>query len=163
MIHDYLKSAPDILRYGTIGLSFLLALLAYFLLYREQSHKDRNPDPMMLRSVRIFMIFAFCLGVLGFASETIKYFSGIDSDRVLELTEENNVQKGRLLFVEKKYRELIGFSSEAIADANQFIQCMDVPYTVFKEIVYGIREKPSSLPNGTCSRTVYEPPKNEID
>jgi hypothetical protein len=61
-----------ILRYGVIGLGFLLALLAYRLLVREQH--SVSPRPSMLAAINRFTIFAVVLVGLGLASEIGRLF-----------------------------------------------------------------------------------------
>jgi hypothetical protein len=56
-----------ILSYGVIGLGFLLALLAYFLLQREQ--RAVEPRRSILKAIKEFMIFAVVVGCLGLAGE----------------------------------------------------------------------------------------------
>ncbi len=56
-----------ILAYGVIGLGFLLALLAYLLLLREQ-HATK-PRESMLAAIDKFMIFAVVLAGLGLTSK----------------------------------------------------------------------------------------------
>jgi hypothetical protein len=56
-----------ILNDGTIGLSFLLALLAYFLLQREQRAPKARDSA--LKSIKEFMIFAVAVACLGLAGE----------------------------------------------------------------------------------------------
>ena len=58
---------PGILAYGVIGLGFLLALLAYRLLSREQTNQQvREP---MIRAIYIFMAFSVLLCTVGLVSE----------------------------------------------------------------------------------------------
>ena len=59
-----------ILSYGAIGLGFLLAFLAFTLLRSEQ--KRNAPNPVMVRAIYFFMLFAFLLSVVGFGSELLK-------------------------------------------------------------------------------------------
>lgn len=64
---------PRILSIGTIGLGFLLALLAFRLLNREQSEtKSRDK---MLNAITRFMIFSFSLCVIGLSSEIYRIYS----------------------------------------------------------------------------------------
>jgi len=61
-----------ILSYGVIGLGFLLALLAYFLLLREQHAKE--PRESILAAINRFMIFSLVLAGLGLTSEVARSF-----------------------------------------------------------------------------------------
>ena len=57
----------EILSYGTIGLGFLLAFLAYRLLSKEQELKE--PRRPILGAINTFMAFSIALCVIGFGSE----------------------------------------------------------------------------------------------
>jgi cytochrome bd-type quinol oxidase subunit 1 len=59
-----------ILSYGVIGLGFLLALLAYRLLGREQ--QKETPRKSILIAIHVFMIFSVVLCLIGFGSEIAK-------------------------------------------------------------------------------------------
>ena len=61
-----------ILSYGVIGLGFLLALLAYLLLLREQ--RAKQPRPSILVAINRFMIFAVALAGLGLTSEVARSY-----------------------------------------------------------------------------------------
>ena len=58
-----------ILQVGVIGLGFLLALLAYHLLTKEQTQETPRPD--ILKSIYVFMSFSVTLCVIGVASQLI--------------------------------------------------------------------------------------------
>jgi hypothetical protein len=60
----------DALRYGVIGLSAILAILAYVLLSSEQ--KRDKPRENILSSIKLFMLFSALLTLVGFGSEAIK-------------------------------------------------------------------------------------------
>jgi hypothetical protein len=71
------SSVVQILGYGTIGLGFLLAFLAYRLLNREQSIE--SPREGILKAISKFMIFSFSLCGLGLSSELAReYFAKND-------------------------------------------------------------------------------------
>jgi hypothetical protein len=58
------------LRYGAIGLGFVLAVLSYRLLRREQ---DRDvPNAPAFTAIYIYMLFSLLLAVVGFAAEYAK-------------------------------------------------------------------------------------------
>jgi len=57
------ETVVEILSYGVIGLGFLLALLSYRLLAREQ-HRD-SPRKNILHSILIFMVFSIILCLVG--------------------------------------------------------------------------------------------------
>jgi hypothetical protein len=60
----------SILSYGVVGLGFLLALLAYRLLGREQ--QKELPNRSILVAIHVFMIFSAVLCVIGLGSEYLK-------------------------------------------------------------------------------------------
>ena len=60
-----------ILGYGVLGLGFLLALLAYRLLSKEQGKETPSPDTF--RAIYVFMGFSLALCVLGLVSQ---FFDG---------------------------------------------------------------------------------------
>jgi hypothetical protein len=60
-----------ILGYGVLGLGFLLALLAYRLLSKEQGKQTPHPDAF--RAIYVFMGFSLALCILGLVSQ---FFDG---------------------------------------------------------------------------------------
>jgi hypothetical protein len=66
--------AAKILGYGVIGLGFLLALLAYRLLAKEQS--KASPNKVVIQSIYRFMVFSFSLCAVGLASEFLRSDKG---------------------------------------------------------------------------------------
>ncbi len=67
---DWLKDdLLAILQIGVIGLGFLLAVLAYHLLTKEQ--KQSTPRPDFLKSIYNFMCFSVVLCVIGIAAQLI--------------------------------------------------------------------------------------------
>lgn len=68
---------PEYLKYGAIGLSFLLAFLSFGLLTKEQSKK--NPNNKIITSIYIFMIFSL---VLCLASFGLDYFKENNNNKV---------------------------------------------------------------------------------
>lgn len=62
----------EILRFGVIGLSFLLAFFAYRLLAAEQARPPGAPPrPRIIASIWAFMVFAGLLGGFGLVSEIL--------------------------------------------------------------------------------------------
>lgn len=59
----------QILGLGVIGLGFLLALLAYWLLRQEQARE--NPNPAVLRAIYLFMGFSIVLCLIGIVSQYV--------------------------------------------------------------------------------------------
>lgn len=66
-------NAFEILSYGVIGLGFLLAVLAYILLLKEQ--KLAEPRQSMLNAINRFMLFSVVLCSIGIVSELLKGFN----------------------------------------------------------------------------------------
>jgi hypothetical protein len=62
-----------ILSFGTVGLGFLLAFLAYQLLRKEQSVE--HPRENILKAINYYMMFSISLCILGLASEVYRDFS----------------------------------------------------------------------------------------
>jgi chromosome segregation ATPase len=62
---------PQVLSYGVIGLGFLLALLAYYLLHKE--HGRQRPNKSILKSVYVFMAFSIVLVIAGLSAELLKH------------------------------------------------------------------------------------------
>ena len=58
-----------ILQIGVVGLGFLLAVLAYHLLTKEQ--KQDTPRQDILKSIYVFMSFSIVLCIIGVASQVI--------------------------------------------------------------------------------------------
>lgn len=79
----------EILSYGTIGLGFLLAFLAYRLLSKEQ-HKD-EPRKSILGAINTFMAFSIVLCMIGFGSEFFRYSSVAERTIETEDISENGV------------------------------------------------------------------------
>ncbi|MFC1822659.1 hypothetical protein ACFL9T_08125 [Thermodesulfobacteriota bacterium] len=69
-----------ILSYGTIGLGFLLALLAYFLLSREQ--KKKRPRSDILKTIKIFLLFFLLIIVLCAFIECYKIYQITELEKV---------------------------------------------------------------------------------
>ena len=63
MNHEFLK-------YGAIGLSFLLAFLSFHLLYKEQNKK--SPNKQIMFSIYFFMAFSLILCFVGFSLDFFK-------------------------------------------------------------------------------------------
>jgi hypothetical protein len=59
--------ALEILKIGVIGLGFLLALLAFFLLRNEQNKAQARPS--ILSVVKLFMAFSLVLCLIGLFAE----------------------------------------------------------------------------------------------
>jgi hypothetical protein len=72
----------QILQIGVIGLGFLLALLAFWLLRNEQ-HKQ-EPNSQILKNVSIFMFFSMVLCVIGLAAQLLPE-THFDKQRIVEL------------------------------------------------------------------------------
>lgn len=74
------------LKYGLIGLGFLLALLAFLLLQNEQRRDP--PRNIMFRQIYLFMAFALCVMVIGIFAQlktiTFNPKAGTDVDAAYE-------------------------------------------------------------------------------
>lgn len=87
---DFLKdlNVVEILKVGAIGLGFLLALMAYNIIKKEQE-KDK-PNTKVLSSARGFMVFSIVMMLLGIFAEFIKakpYLKVKLGNNVMELNE----------------------------------------------------------------------------
>lgn len=96
-----------ILGYGVIGLGFLLALLAYRLLAKEQAQKKANP--LVLRAIYVFMFFSFALTAIGLGSEFIR----------LQYTLENtSAQKSQFeAETRSKFRNILNYIDRPILES----------------------------------------------
>lgn len=76
-----------ILQIGIIGLGFLLALLAFWLLRNEQHKKESSER--MLTAIRTFMFFSLVLCMIGIVPDVLKEFrSGDQKDQdIAEISE----------------------------------------------------------------------------
>lgn len=74
-------NAIEFIKYGVIGLGFLLAVLSYMLLVKEQ--KNEHPRKSMLYSIGVFMAFSLMICSIGLISELIKR-NGVPS--IVEVT-----------------------------------------------------------------------------
>lgn len=61
----------EILQVGVIGLGFLLAVLAYHLLTKEQ--KQDTPRSVIINSIYVFMFFSIVLCVIGILSQNERF------------------------------------------------------------------------------------------
>lgn len=77
----------DFLKYGAMGLGLGLALLAYYLLNKEQ---DRKPEPnkQMLNAIYFFMGFSLILAAFGFGTEV--YTARAKANDIEEVTQAAN-------------------------------------------------------------------------
>jgi hypothetical protein len=75
----------SLLAYGAIGLGCILAVLAYFLLRREQD--QQKPRKQILTSVYVFMAFSLVLTCLGFGAELWKDSASRNSKSGQRITE----------------------------------------------------------------------------
>jgi hypothetical protein len=114
------EKAYEILGYGVIGLGFLLAVLAYWLLTKEQK-KDKVRKPM-ISAIHVFMGFSVFLCVLGLASEFIKGREppaederGKPDSRIQEL--EARLQGS---IAPEEFSALVGAPAAAALDKNAF-------------------------------------------
>lgn len=79
----------EILEKGLIGIAFLLAVLAYILLFREQ--KRDNPDKSMLKSIQSYTHFLYYLILVCLISQILSYLTQTDE----KVSHTNIVEKQR--------------------------------------------------------------------
>lgn len=91
----------NILSYGAIGLGCILAVLAYFLLTKEQ--EQAKPRKQILTSIYIFMGFSLILGLTGFVTEHLRGQSSSDSALFVTLIPPENVPPNGLALVSGQY------------------------------------------------------------
>ncbi len=84
----------SILQLGVTGLGFLLALLAYWLLSKEQGQD--KPRPSILQSVRVFMAFSFGLCLIGLVPQVLAAVSARDEPAMGALRAQIEVLQGKL-------------------------------------------------------------------
>ena len=71
----------QILSVGVIGLGFLLAIMAYNLLSKEQK-KDIPREPL-LKAISKFMAFSLAMALIGVGSELIRfYFEPLNGNKI---------------------------------------------------------------------------------
>jgi len=64
----------QILQIGVMGLGFLLAVLSYHLLTKEQ--KQEAPRSVIIKSIYVFMFFSVVLCVIGMLSQAGEFGTG---------------------------------------------------------------------------------------
>lgn len=64
---EFLKEAPNFLKYGIMGLGMFLAILSFYLIYIEQ--KKPVPRKAILTSTYVYMVFSFAILLVGVYSE----------------------------------------------------------------------------------------------
>lgn len=111
----------DILQIGVIGLGFLLAFLAYYLLTKEQ--KQEKPRSAILNSIYVFMFFSVVLCIIGFFSQTEIFNSG--------QKENNRSQQLSTSLVTSKNNVLYNYF--AYSDDKDDIQICNISEFVFSE------------------------------
>lgn len=75
----------EILRLGAIGLGFLLALMSYRLLAKEQANAE--PRRLILSAIKTYMTFALILAALATASEiTLRLWGGTEAKNSFDFT-----------------------------------------------------------------------------
>jgi len=87
-----------ILSFGVVGLGFLLAIMAYNLLRKEQ--KRETPHASVLKSISQFMSFSIVMAALGLGSELIRIYLAPKQDNSTYVSEklftEGDSKKGSL-------------------------------------------------------------------
>jgi hypothetical protein len=95
-----------VLSYGVIGLGFLLALLAYRLITKEQQREQVRPD--VLRATYVFMAFSLTLCGAGLISESLR-----GSGRESSQTPASKLQEAS-----SSSRPVLSNSHDSLADAQ---------------------------------------------
>ena len=121
----------SILQMGVTGLGFLLALLAYWLLSKEQ--RQDKPRSSILQSVRVFMAFSFSLCLIGLVPQVLAAVSAPDQQATPALRAQIEELHGKLRDYEHNVDTLaadlkIAKSNSAKAVfrnvcGNQYFQC----------------------------------------
>jgi len=121
---------PRILSIGAIGLGFLLALLAFRLLSREQSEtKSRDT---MLNAITRFMIFSFSLCIIGLSSEIYRIYTSSKTSTPVQ-----QMQQGYFVFLSPEE------SQSARTVAEKFLNQIDKMY--FQEAYDGTPKQVKKL------------------
>lgn len=97
-----------ILGFGVIGLGLLLAILAFWLLQKEQSKS--SPSAEILKSVKRFMIFSVVLCVIGVGAQLLDQ-SRASSDQINAVSELNSKNKKLNDEIEPKNASIATLSS----------------------------------------------------
>lgn len=87
----------DILQIGVIGLGFLLAVLAYHLLTKEQ--KQDAPRSDILKSIYVFMSFSVVLCVIGIVSQSIEKTwesNASEKETIISVTNDGKLLSGQI-------------------------------------------------------------------
>lgn len=128
----------QILSFGVIGLGFLLALLSFWLLQKEQGKK--TPNARILKSIYIYMIFSFFLCSLGLASEILR-----DPH-----SQESNKKETFRQILDRKRAEIASASEPEIYKRGE----MASPATAGLNI---------NMPGGSCKKyLIIVEPENEV-
>lgn len=98
----------SLLSYGAIGLGCALALLAFWLLQKEQ--KIKAPRKEMLKAIYVFMTFALVLALTGFIAEFLK----ADRERAYTLASQNGQAVQKLKSSSQQLRSLMSIKGEQI-------------------------------------------------
>lgn len=136
----------DALKYGALGFGFLLALLTYLLLRKEQ-HLPR-PRPSMLKAINRFMAFSLILAFVGFISEgIIKVYPELLGARRTELSDSQRSELRALIDESHTVaRGDIKGCKEFLSKAAQFLK--SVGNHGWKAVEVGsTRDDPNSLGN----------------
>lgn len=91
MNHEFLK-------YGAIGLSFLLAFLSFHLLYKEQAKKAPNRQIML--SIYLFMVFSLILCFAGFSLDFFK------ENNILKVQMNNAEEKIKIIETQNQLKQI---------------------------------------------------------
>lgn len=121
----------SILQLGVTGLGFLLALLAYRLLSKEQSAEKTNPS--ILLSIRYFMGFSITLCLIGLVPQVLAAVSAPDEQEMAPLRSQIEQHQEELGDYQRIVNKLTGNLETAESNSakavftgvclNQYFQC----------------------------------------
>lgn len=100
-------SIVEILKVGLSGLVFLIALLGYHLLRKEQEKDD--PRDTVFKTVLAFIVLCFIMALIVGGMELIKFFSDSNSHSKESVTKQQLEQKNAIIIAQKE--EIRGLTS----------------------------------------------------
>ena len=139
MTHEFLK-------YGAIGLSFILAFLAFKLLSKEQEKK--NPNKTILFSIYSFMIFSLLLSFSGFS---LDFFKENNNAKIQIQTIQSNTDltelKSKIKHAEKSLNDMLDAKSGLLFQLRLIKVNDEKNQELFDTIVKNIKDIDKILKN----------------
>jgi len=136
----------DVLKYGAVGLSFLLAFLSFRMLYKEQEKK--TPNKNIIFSIYIFMIFSL---TLSFSSFFLDYFKEKNSTSVQITTIQNQTDlvelKSKIKHAKENINNMLDAKSGLLFQLRLIKVNDDKNKDLFDDIVNNIKEIDRILKN----------------